>query len=379
VSDEYPAGIKINQLNVTRFLSQMRSYNALGYYPEQKWPSFNEFFKSRSDAPEVITDMVVSLYRGTETINGVVVDVFDSEVVGNDSINRIRVYPYDSGLGSTRTQPCSVSIIDSARVVDECDDSLYLAGDVSLDELIESNYETGELTSYKIVGNGTYTIDLRSSGFVDAEGNYTGMTIGDTYGPFDGQFESPVQLGISTLTVSVSSELLDDEGSYVPTAAELIMSREVDDIYSFSLAYTYGADDDYDFISDAIGVDVGANAQAFVLEYAVSEEELLNEDDEFYTLEVERGAWTAYRSGVLLGGEEQTVLSHIVTRTEYPQGETETGCGLNDRDKLVAEAGECDAVAYLTVRGSLVGTIREERDGVFVARFVDGTWMIIGD
>ena len=39
----------------------------------------------------------------------------------------------------------------------------------------------------------------------------------------------------------------------------------------------------------------------------------------------------------------------------------------------------CEAVAYLTVRGALVGTIREERENVFVARFVDGTWMIIGD
>ena len=115
-----------------------------------------------------------------------------------------------------------------------------------------------------------------------------------------------------------------------------------------------------------------------MLEYAVTEEELANEDDELSTIEVERGSWTIYRTGVVLGGDEQAVLSQIVTRTEYEQGSEEEGCGVNDRDQLSSAEG-CEAVAYLTVRGALVGTIREERENVFVARFVDGTWMIIGD
>jgi len=378
-SDTDADGIQLNELNISSMISQIRTTNSLGYYPEQKWPGAAEFFKSRTDSPATITAMVPTLYRGIEALSDdVTVDVFDSEVLGNPSINRIRMYPYDSTQGTTRTQSCNVNIVDGERVASECSDSIYLAGEVTLDELIESNYENGQLSEYVIAANGTYSIDLSDYGLIDGEGNFNGMVVGVEYGPFDGSFVAPVQLGISTMSVALNSNLLNEEGEYIPTAAELALSREVDDIYSASLAYSYGADESYDFLSDAIGVGVGANAQAFVVEYAVTEEELANENDELETIEIERGAWTVYRSGVTLGGDEQSVLSHIITRTEYTQGGTEEACGLNDRDKL-SSAGDCDAVAYLTVRGSLVGTIREERDGVFVARFVDGTWMIIGD
>ena len=40
---------------------------------------------------------------------------------------------------------------------------------------------------------------------------------------------------------------------------------------------------------------------------------------------------------------------------------------------------ECEGVAYLTFRGFVTGTVREERDGVYVARYIDGSWQVIGN
>ncbi|MEK9711063.1 MAG: hypothetical protein VW258_00700, partial [Thalassolituus sp.] len=358
-------------------ISQVRTTNGLTYYPETKWPEIGAFFREMDGAPATISNMV-SLKRDVETLDdSTTVDTFDVELISNEYINRIRMYPYNSALGSTSTESCAVE--KGTRAVIECSDPIELAGNVSLDELIEKNYESDVLTNYVIAANGEYRIDLTTAGLVDSEGNFTGLVEGQEYGPFEGVFVDTVMLGIDTLSLTVTSNMTDGETGIVPVIGEFALERQTPDIFSASVAYSFGANEDYDFLSEAIGVGVGANAQAFVLEYSVSEEELANENGELDTIEIERGAWTIYRSGVTLGGDEQSVLSHIVTRTEYLQGDDEFACGLNDRDKISAVEDSCDAVAYLTVRGSLVGTIREERDGVFVARFVDGTWMIIGD
>ncbi len=371
--------INSDENNISAMISQLRTTFPYSYYPETKWPGAAEFFKARSDAPALIDDMVVSLYQSQEVLSsGTVVDVFDKEIIGEEFISRIRLYPYDSTEGSTRSQACDVSIEGASRVVQQCSEPLDFAGEVLIDDLIKNNFDAGVLTSETIAANGNYTFDLTGTDIVNGDGEFVGLTPDTEYGPFDGTFESPIKMGIDRMTVSLSSILEDGDESSIPVAAEFSLQRRVDDLYTASLGYSYGEEDDYDFISDAIGIGVGGDAQAFLLEYAVTEEELANENDELSTIEVERGSWTIYRTGVVLGGDEQAVLSQIVTRTEYEQGSEEEGCGVNDRDQLSSAEG-CEAVAYLTVRGALVGTIREERENVFVARFVDGTWMIIGD
>jgi len=367
------------ETNISALISQLRTTFPYSYYPETKWPGAAEFFKARSDAPPVIDDMVLSLFQGQEVLgSGTVVDVFDKEIKGEEFISRIRLYPYDSTEGATRSQACDVSRSGSSRVVERCSEPLDFAGEVLINDLIKNNYDAGVLTTEAIVANGNYTFDISGTDIVDGNGNFVGLTPNFEYGPFDGAFESPIKMGIDRMTISLSSILENGEESSIPVAAEFSLQRRVDDLFTASIGYSYGEEDDYDFISDAIGIGVGGDAQAFLLEYAVTEEELANENDELSTIEVERGSWTIYRTGVTLGGDEQAVLSQIITRTEYDQGSVEEGCGVNDRDKL-SSAKDCEAVAYLTVRGALVGTIREERENVFVARFIDGTWMIIGD
>ena len=93
---------------------------------------------------------------------------------------------------------------------------------------------------------------------------------------------------------------------------------------------------------------------------------------------VEIGSLVVYRTGVTLFGGNDSVGLSSTSRVEYDLGEAEVSCGAYNRDENVTN-GDCEAVAYLTYRGSLMGTVREERDGVYIVRFVDGTWTMLGD
>jgi len=364
--------------NVSEVFMQLRTTNAFAHYPQTKWSTRIELFNGRSGVPATIPDMVTSLYRGQEVLgNGTIVDVFDEEVIGSDFISRIRLYPYNPSTGATKSQSCDVEIINGVREAQNCSEPLSLAGNISLDELIENNFNSGSLETYVIPANGQYTIDLVSEGIVDGAGNFLGLNPGTEYGPFDGTYKESVEMGVDRFSLTANSFLVDQSDTIIPVTSQFSLQKQTSDIYSLTLGYSYGAEDQFSNISEQIGVGVGGDAQGFILEYAVSEEELTAESGATSTIEVERGAWTIYRTGVTLGGDEQSVLTQIVTRAEYTQGNAEEACGVNDRDKL-SSAGDCDAVAYLTFRGSLVATIREERENVFVARFVDGTWMILG-
>jgi hypothetical protein len=358
-------------INNTAFQSELLTSFSLQYYPSQKWPTSSEFFKSRSDSPVTIPNMV-SLYVGKETLdNGTVVDVFDQELIGESSLIRIRIYPYDVATDSTSSQGC---IVDSlGGEASQCSAVTLLAGERTLSSLLEANFKEGILSTYAVKANGEYTIDLnQGGGNIIVDGEFNAMPAG-TYGPYEGTFLQSFQLGIEKLYVATNSQMVKD-GEYVPVALEAALQRSTNDIYSASLAYAYASQ--YDLAD--IEIPVGQEAQGFVLEYEVSVEDSIDENGDFFTNEIELGNVIIYRTGVVLSGSEETVGASLVSRVEYQEGDDKFGCGVNDRDKLSSAEG-CDAVAFLTFRGALVATIREERPNVFVARFVDGSWMVLGE
>ena len=379
--------------NRTELNVQLRTTNSSSYYPTSKWPATHEFFLGRPDAPTEITDLVESLYRDQTVLpDGRVIEYFDEELRGSDFISRIKLYPYDSTTNTTRSESCNVSWVDvdmdgdDERVEQSCDTVIELAGEVTLDELLERNYENNVLSRYSVPGNGVYEIDLSTSAIVSGT-EYQGLTEGVEYGPFNGTFFDDIELGIDRLTAVAESYLKDPEqNALIPVIFELALERQVEDEFALSASYGFGSEETYENISNQLGVVAGGDAQGFYVELSVSEEQISDGEGGLKTIEVERGYWLISRSNVSMGGTDQSVLAQIATRTEYTQGNDETACGFNDRDKLSAAAPTdatsndgCEAVAYLTVRGALVGTIREERENVFVARFIDGTWMIIGD
>ncbi|MDF1762326.1 MAG: hypothetical protein P1U57_02855 [Oleibacter sp.] len=368
-------------INSNSVQSELRTSFALSFYPPSKWPQASNFFNSRNDQASNITDMV-SLRKDTKTIDGVAVEIFDEKLVSQEKISRIRVFPYNSGTNSTSIQACSISgalgsdlDTDSG---DSCSGITRLVGDISLDDLLQDNFESGELEKYTIVANGQYEIDLNNGGQYalvtesqDSNGNtvrtFAGFQTGVDYGPFDGTFsgdqQQSIELGIDQLQLIFQSRM-ESGNDVIPLDVGATLQRSVDDIYSVSLLYKFDAE------FDVGGVPLGSNAQVLILEYEVKRDEELN-------FEVEIGSAIVFRSGVVLSGREESVGSTLSSRVEYPEGTQNFGCGLDDRDKLVS-GEDCEAVAYLRVRGNLVGTIREERKGVFVVRYVDGSWTILG-
>lgn len=57
---------------------------------------------------------------------------------------------------------------------------------------------------------------------------------------------------------------------------------------------------------------------------------------------------------------------------------SEEKCGFFARGDTPVAGEDCDAIAYFTFRGLVTGTLREERDGVYVIRYIDGSWQVLG-
>ena len=53
-------------------------------------------------------------------------------------------------------------------------------------------------------------------------------------------------------------------------------------------------------------------------------------------------------------------------------------CGFFGRGNEPVADQKCDAIAYFTFRGLVTGSLREERDGVYVIRYIDGSFQILG-
>jgi hypothetical protein len=59
-------------------------------------------------------------------------------------------------------------------------------------------------------------------------------------------------------------------------------------------------------------------------------------------------------------------------------GISEEKCGFFARGTTPTDAEDCDAIAYLTFRGLVTGSLREERDGAYVIRYIDGSFQVLG-
>jgi hypothetical protein len=361
-------------LNYSAVLTDLRTTFSDLYYPSQKWPSNLEFFNPRSNPADEIPQMV-RFFKGSEVVNGESVGVFDKELIGEKYISRIRVYEYDAATDSTPIQACSVYVdTDSIKKIQACSELTRLAGESTLESLISDSYEAGGLTNHAVKANGEYKIDLDEGGSgIVVDGEFIGIPNGET-NFFTGYFSQPFELGIDTLLVNLKSQTLY-EGEYIPIDSYVYLQRSTNDIYNFIVEFTY----DQEYRLEGLDIPIGENLQWFKLNYEVNSDDVFDENGDYKkTIEYELGSLSIIRSGVVLSGSEELIAAEVSLSTDYTQGTAETGCGLNDRGKL-SSSDDCDSVAVLTVRGATVGVIREERPNVFVARFVDGSWMVLGE
>jgi hypothetical protein len=239
--------------------------------------------------------------------------------------------------------------------------------DVSFQSIVDD----GQLFSFVMPSRGVYRIDYRQ--------DEHGALVSGFDQTLDGTLVDPMIQGIDSLSVQLAHEFVDGTGADAERApfgiARLSLSRKQADVWEAALSVGY----DYDYLVDVLPT--GERAQSLYLSY-LTRLSAATRDDEDIIVATELGALVVFRGGVTLLGNDsgENIGMQIASRVEYQRDkdadDASGACGLINRKESVAK--DCDALAYINFRGALVGIIREEQDGVYVARFADGEFMVLG-
>ncbi|HBS42204.1 MAG TPA: hypothetical protein DEA26_05955 [Oceanospirillales bacterium] len=360
--------------NQSALVSEISTVNGSAFYPDSKWPEFDNFFVPRPDDELVFeVDDMMTLYLSTETVNrgddenpdNVTVEYVDFDVEGN-ALVRIRVYPPASGVTEIQTCTLESAANPANREVITCGDRIQLSGENDLDTFLSDGYAEGTINLQEVPAHGAYAIDMSS--LENADGTLPTLPRNQLIGPFDGTLspDNVYRLGINNLFFSATNSMVDEaENRLVPTIVQGNLVRRVKDYFEATVIFGY----DYDYLVSSVAA--GEDAQSFTVGYSITYDEETGFNAEIGTLVV-------YRSGVTMFGGNESIGLASTSRVEYELGNDAPSCGAYNRDENVS-TGDCEAVAYLTYRGTLMATIREEREGVYIVRFVDGTWTMLGE
>lgn len=344
-------------------LSELITVNAGEFYPDTKWPEFSNVFQPReisaAETPQNISNLV-KYYRGVESDTGYA--YLDSQIL-NEPVRRMRVYPSPTIDDATIVEDCIVDSFGAGAEIESCESSpIIFAEAFDLEQWIQDLYDADALQIQFVTAHGSYVADLTAGSQNLVSGDDVVIPSDTELTGYPGELLNQYRLTIGTLDVRMDSVMPGDDQVFTTVIGNLI--RKTKDYFDAEIRFGYN----YDY--ELSGIYAGADAQSFTASYTI-------EYDEANDFNVELGSLTVFRSGVTLFGAEEPIGFSASSEANYTPGTTDTGCGLYNRDKLVSE-GDCNAVAYITFRGALLGSIREERPGVYVVRYVDGTWTILG-
>ncbi|WP_420590852.1 hypothetical protein [Bacterioplanoides sp.] len=298
---------------------------------------------------------------------------------------RYRQISIDGRSDRFNLQRCSlvVSSNDIRRVPldkdnrEQCDDKTEVVGSPELSSLASAI----QTLSFTIPSRGIYRLMLVENPTVEKDektGAYSERMVpllSDQNGAVKvgASLVAPVSLGIDIMTLRLAAELYsrksDDQqepiGSLIADVKLKLLAEDV-----FDIAITFGYK--YDGI---VGIlPTGVNAQSFYVAYQAG----FNTGNEVRPEEL--GSLAIFRGGVTLAGKDSAEGIGLFATSEanYDLTEADSGvkaCGVVNRKMNVVD---CDAVAYIGVKGTLLGVVREERKGVYVARFINGDFVILG-
>ena len=360
---------------VLRNLSQMgltaKPNNSANYYSETVWPELGDFFSIRDGfdvnvvqpdlfSYELQEDVQVVLKITDNVPQYVTADYFQVNIA-TLGIERFEVFSDTTGK---LLRKCSVPLSgdNAARERGKvCSATQSVEADFDLlDDLIYG--EEDYLGVFSIPGRGGYKPD-----FPEKNAFSSPATV-------DGTLVAVFAQGVDQLNLRAAHELVNGSGASVSRApmaiVDMKLSRPSEDNWEVAIAAGY----DYDYLVDVLPT--GKRAQSIYLSYLVRELPG-SEGERFFT---ELGGLIVFRGGVKLFTDEpagESLGMTLASRVDYELDGNELPCGVANRDEEIRE-GDCNAVGYLTFRNSLVAVIREERAGVYVARFSDGTFLILG-
>ncbi|MCA6060886.1 hypothetical protein HUF18_13965 [Thalassolituus sp. ST750PaO-4] len=356
--------------------------NAANYYSDSVWPELDDFFRVRSGYESGLIEPDLFEYRIMENQSVLFSKVGDEEVYRQADyidfntkgygINRLEFFS-DDGKGPEGLRNCSVIEDESgARETSVCT-QVSEEKDLTIQELIDKD----RLELFSIQGRGAYKPLFPD---IDDDGSYELIVGSDVL--LDGELKAVFSQGINELHVRAAHELTEGAGDNVERAplaiVDVKLTRTTKDVWELAVAAGY----DYDYLVDVLPT--GPRAQSLYLSYLVGNNSVKEKDEDKVDIirdfTFELGGLIIYRGGVKLFTSEEKGESIGVTlasRVDYELNGSGQPCGvINRKDEIVT--GSCNAVGYLTYRNSIVGVIREERDGIYVVRFSDGQFLVLG-
>ena len=407
--------------------------NSTAYFPDTVYPTFENFFKPRngyevghqSPYPLVIsrlgTMVLPKLDAENELVEGESVEVqyieLDYELGG---LERYIVYPKVEGedqylgiicsAGSedekalAETDGFTIPLVDSEgnpvldddgnqreRSLMECPYREMNEGDATPENFINQVHTKTKnlVTLREYNGQGVYRID-----YLDNEGKLKEFTHEASH---YGKIEVPVVLGVDSMRLQFKPNLVNQAGTgYLPQSIlDVSLVWRTRDVIQVNVLMAFDAEHviNHQTGSGLPYLAAGSDSESYSVAYIADAEG--NESGEY----VMAWAGVEFIDGPVKGTkilqkteDEQTKeglfagIGSNVSYSPYSNGEleefgnnaSEEKCGFFSRGATPTVGEDCDAIAYLTFRGLVTGSLREERDGVYVIRYIDGSWQVLG-
>lgn len=368
-----------NYKNFTSIKFLAKSASGGSYYPESYWPKFSGFFDANNqEITHPSFDGIFSPNSGTGFTKGSIENGMFQYRQGNESINfagkeqtvayldfwiknqganRTRIYADVGRSGFYGSQLCILTPPDGNNngplTADWSVKGESCGGITNVKAKKPSFadlYEKGAFKLFSINGRGVYEPQY---------GSFAPTTAVQTV---NGKLTTPFIMGIENLKLQLEHKLTDKPNA----VAKFDLTQRVQDVWEAAISFGY----DY---TNLIGViPTGLKTKSLYLSYLVKRK-LDNPDP----VRIELGSLLIFNGRDAIVGKD-SIAVQVASEVEFKEGNTKKACGLYQHGKLISK-NDCSAIAYLTYRGALMATIREERPDVYVARYLDGSFIILGE
>lgn len=372
-------GKEIELKNTAEFTFNAKFNNAADFYAKTLWPAKADYFTTEAgvSAPETLSDLFefrlvqdkdILISSSTDDSGNVTdkksgqADYFELTVDGIGT-NRYEVFKIEkkkvlrncSVTGTTEEEKENGKICTSTETVKDDFDIIK--------DLVNSEQKYFE--NFAITGYGTYKPEIKQNISWDKPTSLKGE--------WDGKLQAQFAQGVTNAEMRIAQEfanaLPDGKAERVP-AAILVVKGNKKTATSWEIAVSMGYN--YQYLVDVLPS--GKDVESLYLSYFVNEYNNAEGDKSYIN---ELGSLSLLRKGTELLGTDAIANATIGGRVDYeidPSNPGGKGCGYTN---LGAVDKTCNTIAYLTVRGKLVGTLRKEK-GLYVMRYSDGTFSILG-
>src|SRR5690554_2592637 len=366
-----------------------QSSTADTYYnpnPDEKFGKINGFFTEQSANTGQDKPGLVSYKLGEELIHNQTVKYFDFYINDKSAQSfRYRFYPdvvrnqnaagqYTVGNNDAITThkmavcPLSKKKDGEWGVDGACSPAQVFNGKRDVQKSINTFWKAGAFSYIDLPGKGEYFAKWPAT---EKNGCFELDKLSETAQPVpiteSAKFVSAAVLGLDTLRVT-TEVMLENQPR---TLLDVLISAPKEDRYNVTAALSHNYSN---LTEDKIFVGTGNNLDRLIFNY--------NTDSSFKRM----GSLSVYKSGVTLAESKVDAELMVGLNQSYSDLPHEYVTASNGGQQIcvtknepfkgptIDDAFDKEAVLSLTFRGVVYGSIRNER-GMWIARFIDGTWI----